>query len=90
MILVFADIAAPAANEPQVKFEDVTASTGLNSNGRCAAWVDMIADGRIWRNDEGKYFTNVTSDAVAVGVFQQNSDELAENVAIVRQILGCQ
>jgi hypothetical protein len=71
MILVFADIAAPAANEPQVKFEDVTASTGLSSNGRCAAWVDLdndgwvdlIADGRIWRNHEGKYFSNVTGES---------------------------
>jgi len=66
--LVTAEQAAPDSEDQLVKFEDVTGQTHLKSKGRCAAWVDLdndgwtdlIADGRIWQNNNGKYFTDVT------------------------------
>ncbi|MFA6102553.1 MAG: CRTAC1 family protein [Victivallaceae bacterium] len=71
MIILSPAFALRADTDPEdqhVKFEDVTEQTGLKSKGRCAAWVDLdndgwvdlIADGRIWRNHNGKYFTDVT------------------------------
>lgn len=62
----------------------------------CLAFKILGAGRRCGSKDEVRsafeyaYANIKPGDAVAVGVFQQNSDELAENVAIVRQILGCQ
>ena len=64
------------ANNPPtefIKFADVTAATGINPGGRCAAWgdlnndgwTDLIADGRIYRNEEGKKFVDVTTKTTA-------------------------
>ena len=73
LIMIFQSLAVAQQAETDledqlVKFEDVTEQTGLKSKGRCAAWVDLdndgwvdlIADGRIWRNHNGKYFADVT------------------------------
>ncbi len=62
----------------------------------CLAFKILGAGRRCGSKDEVRsafeyaYANIKPGDAVAVGVFQQNCDELAENVAIVRQILGCQ
>ena len=64
------------ANNPTtefIKFADVTAATGINPGGRCAAWgdlnndgwTDLIADGRIYRNEEGKKFVDITTKTTA-------------------------
>lgn len=71
MILPQLVTAQKTVTEPEdrlVKFEDVTEQTHLKSKGRCATWVDLdndgwtdlIADGRIWQNNNGKSFTDVT------------------------------
>ncbi|MHB9139032.1 MAG: CRTAC1 family protein [Victivallaceae bacterium] len=66
--LATAQQTTPDSEDQLVKFEDVTEQTRLKSKGRCATWVDLdndgwtdlIADGRIWQNNNGKYFTDVT------------------------------
>ena len=60
-----------------VKFEDITTQAGFKSNGLCAAWcdldndgwTDLISDGRIWQNRNGKKFIDVTD---ASGIANQD------------------
>jgi len=53
----------------QIKFEDVTQKSGLKKLGKQKAswadlnndgWVDLISNGKIWRNIEGKKFVDVS------------------------------
>lgn len=53
----------------QVKFKDVTSETGLQKIGKQGAtwadlnndgWVDLISNGRVWGNLEGKRFVDIT------------------------------
>jgi len=56
----------------QVEFEDVTLASGLQEIGKGGAtwvdlnndgWVDLISNGKVWKNVEGTNFVNVTKDS---------------------------
>lgn len=64
---------AKTADAEFIKFADVTTAMGIKPAGHCAAWgdldndgwTDLIVGGRIYRNEEGKKFVDVTTKTTA-------------------------